>query len=328
MVWHKLLFCNCLGIPIFRQKIGIPKQLQNNNLCQTINFYHMPSLPPTTVDKCEQILASKIEAVQAVSGGDINDAYVVTTATSRYFVKTNNADYAGDLFEKEAEGLEAIRRTNAIVVPEVIGYGNAETGAFLLLEFIKEDLRTDVFWTNFGKQLALLHRNIDTFFGFKTANYIGRLHQPNGQHLRWVDFYISERLIPQLEMAISKDIFSKKDLSHFEKLFQVLPELCPVETPSLIHGDLWSGNFLAGTDNTPVLIDPAVSYNHREMDLAMTKLFGGFSGKFYESYQYHHPTQPGFLKRMPIYQLYYLLAHVNLFGGSYVESVRAIIRQF
>ncbi len=278
--------------------------------------------------QCEQILATKIQAVDSVTGGDINKAFALSTATNRYFVKINTADFALDMFEKEAAGLEAIRRTKAIIVPEVLGFGDTEDGSFLLLEFIKEDYRTGKFWTNFGQRLALLHRNIDTFFGFDQDNYIGRLPQPNGRHLRWVDFYITERLIPQLELAIPKDVFSKKDIHSFEKLFQALPEICPVESPSLIHGDLWSGNFLAGKNDTPVLIDPAVSYGHREMDLAMTKLFGGFSGAFYESYHDHYPLQPGFTKRMDIYQLYYLLVHVNLFGGSYVESVRAILRRF
>lgn len=282
----------------------------------------------TIIQQCEQILATKIQSVDKLTGGDINEAFALTTATTRYFVKTNKADFAGDMFEKEAQGLEAIRKTNAIIVPEVLGFGTTKDGAFLLLEFIKEDYRTDKFWVNFGKQLALLHRNIDTFFGFKSDNYIGKLPQHNGHHLNWTDFYISERLIPQLELAIPKDVFSKADFDSFEKLFQVLPEICPEESPSLIHGDLWSGNFIAGMADTPVLIDPAVSYGHREMDLAMTKLFGGFSGKFYESYQEHYPIQPGFNKRMDVYQLYYLLAHMNLFGGSYVESVQAIIRRF
>jgi fructosamine-3-kinase len=232
------------------------------------------------------------------------------------------------MFEKEAKGLALLAETKTIHIPKVIAHGQTDDGAFLLLEHIETGYRQDGFWETFGQSLAALHRCTSPQFGLDHPNYIGSLPQQNGRHDRFAAFYIHERLQPQLDMAISSKQLNAKDEKHFNNLYKKLPDLCPQEPPALIHGDLWSGNFLVGADSQPVLIDPSVAYSHRELDLAMSRLFGGFDRSFYRAYEEAYPLAPGFEKRLPVYQLYYLLVHVNLFGGGYVGSVRRIMEGY
>ncbi len=232
------------------------------------------------------------------------------------------------MFEAEAMGLDLLRKTNTFRIPATIAHGSTEAGAFLLMELIETGYRASGFWEEFGASLAQLHRHSVGQFGLDHHNFIGSLPQPNHPHPTWPEFYIHERLQPQLDLALQSQRLSSSDAKHFEKLYLKLPELCPAEPPALTHGDLWSGNFMVAADSHPVLIDPAVSYAHREMDLAMSRLFGDFDRPFYRSYEEVWPLAPGFEQRLPIYQLYYLMVHVNLFGGGYVGSVRTVVRQF
>ncbi len=232
------------------------------------------------------------------------------------------------MFEAEAVGLALLASANAIRIPAVIGFGDTPEGGFLLLEYIETDFRPLDFWEKFGIGLATLHRSTAPSFGLGHDNFIGSLRQQNCQHNTWPDFYIHERLLPQLDIAKQNDQLQSVDFQQFEQFFKLLQGLCPTEPPALIHGDLWSGNFLCDTKGNPVIFDPAVSYAHREMDLAMSRLFGGFERPFYRSYEEAWPMAPGYEQRLPVYQLYYLLVHVNLFGGGYVGSVRSILKQF
>jgi fructosamine-3-kinase len=264
----------------------------------------------------------------SVGGGCINNAMKVETNEGGFFLKWNDAKRFPRMFEAEAKGLALLKPANAISIPEVIATGEAENYSFILMEFIEAGSRQKNFWQHFGTALARLHQHTSEVFGLDHDNYIGSLPQSNTQKKAWTDFFISERLEKQLALAVSSGAINNSITQQFNNLFKRLPELIPAEPPSLLHGDLWSGNFMTGADGNAVLIDPAVYYGHREMDLAMTKLFGGFSHEFYEAYHDAFPLQPGFSSRMDIHNLYPLLVHVNLFGGGYVQEVKNILGDF
>lgn len=285
-------------------------------------------LPPNLHQKCQQILDVDIHAVDILSGGDINQARLLKTSKGNFFIKINKADFALDMFEKEAKGLVLLKIADTIRVPDVIGFDKTEKEAFLILEYIETGYRKEFFWKEFGQSLAALHKTSAEQFGLDHSNYIGSLHQPNGYQTSFIDFYINERLQPQLEMATNANLLNSRDEKHFNNLYKKLPDIIPDEPPALIHGDLWSGNFLVDAESHPVIIDPSVAYSHRELDLGMSRLFGGFDRSFYRAYEEAYPLSPGFEKRLPIWQLYYLLAHVNLFGAGYVGSVRRIVERY
>jgi hypothetical protein len=289
-------------------------------------FYN---LPEGLKSKCLDMLnAREINNVGFVGGGDINEARLIETDKGRFFLKMNDSAFAHEMFIAEAKGLNALKSAGILRVPEVIGHGKDQHHSFLLLEFIERGYRRQTFWEEFGEGLAALHRFSAQEFGFDEDNFIGSLPQSNNRHSTWADFYVHERLEPQIRMAIDAHKLSSADTQDFKSLYKLLPSICPEEQASLLHGDLWSGNFMSGPDGEPVLIDPSVSYAHRELDLAMSRLFGGFERPFYAAYEEHYPLAPGFEKRLPVYQLYYLLVHVNLFGGGYVRSVRNVLSQF
>lgn len=288
----------------------------------------MGDLPSYILEECQKIAGTEIFAASPLSGGDINQAYQLSTPKGKFFLKANTAAFAGDMFRAEAAGLSVLGATAVIKTPAVIGQGTKPGGSFLLLEFVETGVRPMGFWEDFGARLANLHRCTSPIFGLAHDNFIGTLCQRNCAHTNWASFYAEERLLPQLELAVAKSRLQAADIQSFEQFFKCLPELCPTEPPSLVHGDLWSGNFLCDATGNPVIFDPAISYSHREMDLAMTRLFGGFDRAFYGGYEAAWPLAPGFEQRLPAYQLYYLLVHVNLFGGSYTGQVRSALRQF
>jgi hypothetical protein len=286
------------------------------------------ALPAHIRQQCITMLDADIRNIRPVGGGDINEARLLETSKGRFFLKLNAAPAAARMFETEAKGLDLLGRTHTLRIPKVIGSGETPDGSFLLMEFVETGYREEGFWEEFGTSLAALHRQTAPQFGLDHANFIGSLPQPNHYHNTWPSFYIHERLQPHLDMALQSKHLQHADARLFEKLYQKLPGICPDEPPALVHGDLWSGNFLVSTDSHPVLVDPSVSYAHREMDLGMSRLFGGFDRTFYRSYEEAWPLSPGFEQRLPVYQLYYLMVHVNLFGGGYAGSVRTVLRQF
>lgn len=289
----------------------------------------MPTtLPPAIFDQVQTHLRAAILSVHFAGGGDINDARLLETAKGHFFIKMNRGQQALQMFETEAKGLQLLASTQAIRIPKPITWDNTPDGAFLLLEYIETGHRDQHFWENFGTALANLHRHSAPFFGLDHDNFIGSLPQSNRRHDKWPEFFIRERLQPQLELALQQGQLYRPDEQAFGKLFQQIPSLCPQEPPALIHGDLWNGNFLCDAAGRPVLIDPSAAYAHREMDLAMSRLFGGFDRPFYDSYQESFPLEPGFERRLPLFQLYYLLVHVNLFGGGYVGSVRNVVKGY
>jgi protein-ribulosamine 3-kinase len=276
-------------------------------------------------------LGTSIVRAEPLSGGDINDAHAVSLADGcTVFVKTNAHSPAG-MFPGEARGLAWLAEARALRVPEVLAVG-PEHGdgapAFLVLELITAGNRGPDFDEHLGHGLAALHDHGAPGFGLDHDNFIGRLPQSNVARSSWMEFYRDCRLQPQLRRAVDARRASPAMINGFERLFDRLASLVgPDEPPARLHGDLWGGNLLVDDAGEPCLIDPAVYGGHREMDLAMMRLFGGFSPRVFDAYDEAHPLAPDHQERVPLYQLYPLLVHVNLFGGGYVGSVEAALRR-
>ena len=269
------------------------------------------------------ILDDIVIKVYPVSGGCINDCYKLETQKSNYFVKLNDTI---NLFEEENKGLDLLRASKTFFIPKVYKFGVFESSNFLLMEWIEEKNKSDNFWNFFAKNLSELHSTTNDKFGLDHDNYIGSLKQSNTYYYDGVEFFINTRLVPQLEKlnSLNNSSFFKK----FDVLFNLLNEIIPVYQPSLLHGDLWSGNFLIDHNGHACIIDPAVYYGNREADIAMTKLFGGFSEEFYSNYNDYLPMLNGWQERIPIWNLYPLLVHANLFGSSYLNQINSILNKY
>ena len=263
-----------------------------------------------------------------VGGGSINDAYRLMTRSGNYFLKTNAADRFPSMFEAEADGLARLWATTAIRVPEVMAHGAFEGLSYLLMEYIPKGTEDEDFWHAFGERLAALHRSTSAHFGLDRPNYIGTLEQVNTPETEWHTFMVQHRLEPLVRKARDNGKLDAGIAMRCERLYGRLGALFPKEVPALLHGDLWQGNFLCTVDAVPVLVDPAVYFGHREMDLAMTRLFGGFDAAFHIGYQEAWPLEKGWQKRVELCQLYPLLVHANLFGGNYVKQVDAVLKRF
>ena len=291
-------------------------------------------LPSVLGEEIKLVLSSTtgestaIHGARPLSGGSINEAFLLDTSAGNYFIKYNHASVYPGMFNQEAEGLKLLQLADEIRVPSVIASGDAGNYSFLMLEYLDSAVKDSDFWIRFGRKLAALHRHTSDAFGLDHDNYIGSLQQYNSKHLQWVDFFREERLLVQMEMAGKSGLLSTGLRHSFEKLFTRLEDIFPVEPPSLIHGDLWSGNYMVDELGHACIIDPAVYYGFREMDIGMSKLFGVFGPGFYESYNEAWPMAPGWRERVDICNLYPLMVHVNLFGTGYLGSVESILRRF
>lgn len=268
-----------------------------------------------------------INHAESVQGGDINETYRLSTNEGPFFLKLNDARRYPDMFAKEYSGLETLRKAAVITIPQPICYGAKNGRAFLLTTFMAKGGAVPDFWESFAAALAQLHRQSQPHFGFYESNYIGSIKQYNTPFSSWPVFYAFNRLMPLARQAYDKHLIDKPMLQQLEALCKRLPSIFPEERPALLHGDLWSGNFMVGPDGRACIYDPAVYYGHREMDMAMTRLFGGFDTRFYYSYQSIYPLANGWQQRIGICQLYPLLVHVLLFGGNYVDSVKEILHE-
>ncbi len=286
-------------------------------------------------EKVEEWGKSKAISCQSVSGGCIAQATKIVFESGQIcFLKTmqQSSSESLDIFQKEAHGLEELAKAKAIYVPKVY---LAEKD-FLLLEWVenKPSRQTDSFWEIFGQQFSHLHRFQGESFGFFENNYLGSSRQENcasGSALKnWCDFYHQHRLLFQIKLAEKNGYGKKELLSTFACLEKKLPEILSgsEEPPSLLHGDLWGGNYLVSEVGKPVLIDPAVYYGHREADLAMTHLFGGFGERFYQSYEESYPLSLGHEERLNIYKLYHILNHLNLFGMGYYSQALRLMKYY
>ena len=286
-------------------------------------------LPAALRDELARQIGAPVDNAQPAYGGDINQAARIEAGGASYFVKWN-ASSPSTMFPAEAYGLRLLAGANAIRVPAVIAWADAGLPfpAYLLLEYVETgSKRGDGVMAAFGQQLAALHRHTAGQHGLDQDNFIGRLPQPNRPTVSWAGFYGQHRIGFQMELARQRGRLPKRREDLLTRLIARLPDLLDDTAiqPSLLHGDLWGGNYLIDDQGQAVLIDPAVCYGHREMDLAMSELFGGFSSRFYDAYDAAYPLD-GYPERRALYQLYYILAHLNLFGESYggrVDSLAA-----
>lgn len=262
---------------------------------------------------------------EPLGGGSINHAYRVPSSDGPLFVKIN-VPSALSMLEAEAAGLEALRRAQAVSVPSVIAVGVAGDAAYLVLEWLELGPKSAATERSLGRCLARLHRVTSMAFGWDRDNTIGSTVQVNAPSEDWLAFFRERRLRYQLDLAERNGLPSQvtaSGMTLLENLDGLLGDHRP--RPSLLHGDLWGGNWGASRDRVPVIFDPAVYYGDREADLAMTRLFGGFGGAFYEAYEAEWALPVGWERRSDLYNLYHLLNHFNLFGKAYVEPVRASI---
>ncbi|MGA8263243.1 MAG: fructosamine kinase family protein [Ignavibacteriaceae bacterium] len=280
--------------------------------------------------KIEERIGTEIISSNSVSGGCIGNACKLkTTSGKNYFLKFNDFSL-NNMFIKEANGLSELSKANAIRVPDVI----LAEKSFILLEHIEIAHPGRNFFENFGRKFAGLHKYNSDSFGFFEDNYIGSTDQinipaENGKG-NWTEFYWNKRILFQYKLAEKNGYVTSELQDGIKKLESKIVEILSgsEEKPALLHGDLWSGNYMSDENGNACLIDPAVYYGHREADLAMTKLFGGFDNKFYSAYNEANPLKDGWRYRENIYKLYHVLNHLNLFGRGYYSHAVALIKSY
>jgi fructosamine-3-kinase len=289
-----------------------------------------PAVQPSIKHSLQVFLNTSVvnATFQPVGGGSINETYKIATNDLHFFCKKNNAQKFPQLFDKEKRGLALIAKQNIIKTPAVIDCFEENGEQILLLEWIESGTKTNSFWKDFGEQLAALHHCTSNKFGLEEDNYMGSVIQFNKPSSSWTDFFVHQRLQPLVKECCDKNLLQSKHVIHFENLYAKLSSIFNEEKPSLLHGDLWSGNFMCNAQSQPVLIDPAVYYGHRSMDLAMTTLFGGFGERFYQSYHYHFPLPNNYKEQWQVGNLYPLLIHLLLFGNNYLEQIENTLDRF
>ena len=268
-----------------------------------------------------------VRRIKEVGGGDINRSFLVETDETRLFIKVNHGVPA-EFFEKQARGLAGLKQTNAVKVPEVLAYnGKSDAGRFLVLSYIKST-RSFQAEEKLGVQLAGMHRTKKPYYGLAHNNYIGTFQQENGRYDSWNTYYREKRLLTQIKLACEKGFLNERQAEKHIRLAESIGRWLP-DNPrsSVLHGDLWGGNWMTGGDGSPYLIDPAVLYGDCQMDLAMTALFGGFTERFYRAYE---EASGEALNRdiWPLYQLFYVYMHLNSFGESYLAHTERIVKQY
>lgn len=281
-------------------------------------------------NKIESIIRDSIVNTRSVSGGCISDSQLIATNSGKkYFLKVNY-NQPEDMFLKEANGLKELKKSDAIRIPEVV----AVDSDFILLEAIESGPRIKDFFEDFGKKFAEMHKQKSESYGFFENNYIGSTLQLNITKIteanNWTEFYFNKRILFQYELTKKNGYADSTLTSLIKKLESRISDILKGsdEPPSLLHGDLWGGNFIVDEKGEACLIDPAVYYGHREADLAMTKLFGGFSSEFYRAYNEHFPLPDGYEYRENIYKLYHVMNHLNLFGTGYYGQTISLIKYY
>ncbi len=270
----------------------------------------------------------EMQRFDLLGGGSINRAGRLESSEGIFFVKWLRESHAASMYAAEIRGLELLAKLSPLSLPEPVMAGREDDLAFLVLNYIPHGEKGPGFYEDFAKELAEQHRVCSAKYGLDHDNYIGSLPQSNRGHDDWNSFYIEERITPMLRMAVDKGLIGRELMHKFDSLFLHVDSIFPKEPPSLLHGDLWGGNHMAGADGRPWIFDPAVYYGHREMELAFTSVFFAFPSEFYDAYEAAWPLQPGFRKRISYYQLWPLMVHLNLFGNSYLSPVKHILSVF
>jgi fructosamine-3-kinase len=266
-----------------------------------------------------------IKSLTPIKGGDIGEAYKLTIGLDRFFLKIYSGKRAESQIKGEIAGYKLIQSSNTILMPSVIASDYLNNEAYLILEYIEQKIPNKTDFERFGYKLRSLHNHTGNQFGSLNDNMIGELHQSNILNNNWSDFFTKERLIPQLRLAIGAGFINTNKFIKENQMKSIMSELLPNDKPSITHGDLWSGNFIIDHRGVPYLIDPSSYYGHGEVDIAMTRLFGGFDNAFYSGYYGDKKIR---FKYHDIYQLYYLLVHLNLFGVSYLGAVTSIMNKY
>lgn len=288
-------------------------------------------LPSDVREAVEAHAGGAVRSVAPVGGGCIANACRVETTNGPFFLKWSRGAVA-QTFVPEAAGLRALRSARSpLFVPQpLLVRGAGEQGAgLLLLEWIETGAKGAGFWEAFGQGLARLHRHAADRYGFEQDNFIGRLPQENGWAETWPAFFRARRLAPQVARARRGGAWDAGWDAPLDRLYARLDDLLPRQPEaSVLHGDLWGGNFMVTAEGRAALVDPAVYYGHREADLAMTELFGGFDRRFYAAYREAWPLAPDYALRRDVYNLYHLINHLNHFGSGYAGSVASALRCF
>lgn len=284
------------------------------------------SLPPMVKASAEIQLGAALQDIAALEGGDTSAVFRANTSRGMVVLKVRRelSEYPANFFA-ESQGLALLRAAGALTVPEVWGYGMAAGGwSYLLLSYLAPAPQTPEQQTGLGRGLAALHRATAPSFGGTPDNFFGALLQTNPAASSAAEFFWRGRLEPQINLA-NKSL-NETDRGNFAALRAKLSAIIPLEPPALVHGDLWHGNALY-TAQGPALIDPAATYSHREVDLSLMRLFGGFDERVFEAYGAAYPLAEGWLARANLWNLYPLLAHVNMFGGDYLARTRDALSQ-
>lgn len=269
------------------------------------------------------------QSIESLGGGSINEVYKVACQTGEVLLAKTQQGADQSYFKVEANGLSDLAKSKAIRVPEVIGIFENEGSVILLMEYISTGNKPSDYDERIGHQIANLHRHqSNDQFGFRENNLIGATPQKNQFCDHWAEFWITQRMEPQFRWATKNGYFNSADQKLLSKYLDCVEEFLSINaSPSLLHGDLWSGNHFADEEGNPVLIDPAVYYGHHEAEFGMTRLFGSFGSRFESAYQEVMPFADGYEIRFEIYKLYHLLNHLNLFGRSYYSSSMSIIQK-
>lgn len=270
----------------------------------------------------------RFRGMKPVSGGDINAALQVRLEKRKLFVKHNSATAYPEMFQREAEALAILEQHTQFNIPQLLAVDELGGQAFLLLAWLQTAAKSGDFWQQFGEKLAQMHRVSAKKYGLEQDNYMGKLPQRNTQKASWAEFWATQRIEPQIRLARDKGFFNHRISMQVYELLSITENLIPQEAPALLHGDLWSGNYMVDEQGGPALIDPALYYGHREVDLAMMHLFGGFSSALFDTYHENFPLEDGWRDRLDFHNLYPVLVHVNLFGGGYAGQAETIIKKY
>ncbi|HVW59709.1 MAG TPA: fructosamine kinase family protein [Puia sp.] len=282
--------------------------------------------PPAFITHLQDHTRAPIRKVTRIHGGHINRTYRLTTPGGPFLIKVNSAVHFPDMFAMEAKGLRLLADSHTVSTPSVLAQGNWEDLTYLLMEWIEPGEETPAIYELLGRGLAALHRHSALRFGLEW-DHRSWMTQSNTFHDSWPDFFIQERLAPTLSKALERGNLTAEDRHNFEKLYPRIRQLFPEEPPALLHGDLWKGNCIFAADGHPYLIDPNVYYGHREMDIAMTYLLGGFDPVFYHAYNEQFPLEKDWQQRIDLCNLYPLLI-LTVFGPDYRDRLRRALKKY